>query len=153
MLWGKPKEFSAPDQSFSLILPKDWNAEVRGDTAIFQARKGIGTLRITAWRTSGEPGGLEGFLARQEAKFSSPAESERKILATERINMKDRKGLFRVSLAEEEGDPFIVTLYLLGGGSTVVMATYVVPGGAFGTPEGKAESKIVTDMLLRMSLR
>lgn len=153
MLWGKPLEFTGPGDSFTIALPKEWSADTKGDTATFRAKRGVGILRITAWKTSHEAGGLDGFLARQEAKFSTLVDSERKILAAEQINMKDRKGLFRISLAEEDGAPLIVTMYILAGGSTAVMATYSVSGDAFGTPEGKAESKLITDAILRMSLR
>ena len=152
-MWGKPQEFAAPDGSFSLVLPKDWVAETKNDVAVFRAKKGVGTLRISAWRTRDEPGSLEAFLARKEQEFSSPTASEKKVLATDRINMADKKGLFRISQCEEDRVPLMVTLYLLGGGTTVVLATYIMPFALYGTPEGRSESRSVMGMLLKMTLR
>src|SRR2546426_11466131 len=153
MFGGRPLGFQAPDGSFSLSLPKGWTVKAGGDECLFRTKKGIGTLRITAWRTTDEPGGLDAFLSRQEARLASLVPSERKVLATERINMKDKKGLFRISAFDERERPGISILYLIGGGTTGVLATYIVPASSFGTTAGNEADQIVRDAILRMTLR
>jgi len=153
MFGGRPLAFQAPDGSFSLSLPKGWTVQAGGDECLFRNKKGIGTLRITAWRTTSDPGGLHAFLSRQEARLADLVPSERKVLAKERINMTDKKGLFRISSFDEGGRPGIATLYLIGGGTTVVLATYIVPASSFGTPAGIEEDRVVQDAMLRMTLR
>jgi hypothetical protein len=152
MFGPKPLRYTSPDGAYSISLPKGWVAGAGSETVTFHGKKGLGTLRISAWRTDGSAG-LDEFLARKEQELASPTPAEKEVLAVERFALKDKRGLFRISVAEEGGVPLWVATFLLGGGATVVAASHILPLAQADTPAGNGEQRAVRDALLRMVLR